>query len=69
MTTKPVPDALLIRALRPGVSALCRVPEHRMAAFLEGGWTVLISESQVRAEDITDTYHADQLRWRLKERR
>ena len=66
---RPVPDALMIRSMRPGVSALCRVPEHRMGAFLEGGWMILISESQIRAEDITDAYHADQMKWRLKERR
>lgn len=63
-TTRPIPDALMIRAIRPGVSALCRVPEHRMAAFLKAGWVVLITESQIRSNDIEDSYWSH-----LKERR
>lgn len=61
---KATPHALMIRKVRPGVSALCCVPEYKMSAFLEGGWTVLICDAQVRANDIEDTYRAD-----LKERR
>lgn len=61
---RPVPDALMIRRVSASVTALCRVPEHRISVFLEGGWSVLLTESQVRAVDIADVYRAD-----LKERR
>lgn len=60
-TTKP--HALMIRAVRPGISALCCVPEYKMATFLEGGWTVLVCDAQIRSNDIEDTYRSD-----LKER-
>lgn len=71
MTTnpRPVPDALMFRDVAPGVWDVRRVPEHRMAAHLEAGWVVLVSEAQVKAEDIAATYFADQEKWRLKERR
>lgn len=64
MSQKPGSYALMIRPVRPGVSAMCRIPEHKMGAFLEAGWKVLISDAQVRTADIEDTYRAD-----LKERR
>lgn len=67
-TTKPVPDSLMFRDVSPGLWDVKRVAEHRMAAHLEAGWHVLISESEIRAEDIAATYYADQLAWRLRER-
>lgn len=36
-----------------------RVAAHRIAAHLEGGWLLLISEAQVRTVDLEDTYRAD----------
>ena len=64
MTTRPVPDALMFRDVQPGLWDVRRVPEHRMAAFLDAGWVLLVSSAQIRALDIEDTYHAD-----LRERR
>ena len=64
MGTAP-PDALMIRYVRDGVAAMCRVPEHRMAAFLEGGWILVMSESQLRAADLEETRQADQQRFGL----
>lgn len=61
-------DVIMFRDVAPGVWATKTISEHRMAAHLEAGWIVLISESQVKAEDIAATYYADQMAWRLKER-
>lgn len=56
----PLPAyALMTRRVSASVTALCRIPEYKMRAFLEGGWTVLICDSQIRALDIEDTYRAD----------
>jgi hypothetical protein len=67
---RPIPDAIMFRDVIPGALwDVKTVGEHRMAAHLEAGWHVLISESQVKAEDIAATYFADQMAWRLRERR
>jgi hypothetical protein len=65
---KPVPDAIMFRDVAPGIWDVKTVGEHRMAAHLEGGWMLLISSSQVKAEDIAAAYFADQMAWRLRER-
>jgi len=68
-TTKPVPDALMWRDVSDHVWDVKWVPMHRVNVFLEGGWHIPISEPEIRAMDITDTYNADLTRWNLKERR
>lgn len=66
---KSVPDVIMFRDAAPGVWDVKTIAESRMAAHLAAGWIVLISESQVKAEDIAATYFADQMAWRLRERR
>lgn len=62
MTTKPVRDALLFRDVQDGVWDVCRVTQARMPAYLEAGWRVLITEAELRANDIADAYMADLVR-------
>jgi hypothetical protein len=60
MTTKPPPDALMFRETEDGTEFFIRVVKaHRIGVFLQGGWTLLISEPQMRALDLEDTYRAD----------
>lgn len=68
--TNPPPDALMFRDVAPGVWDIRRVGAHRIAGYLEAGWTILISEAQVRAGEIEDAYLIEQAKWNrnLKER-
>jgi hypothetical protein len=57
---KPIPDALVFRETPEGTEWFVRrIPAHKLAVFLEGGWKLLISSSQVAAVDLEDTYRAD----------
>lgn len=58
------PDALMIRELADGYTAVVRVPEHRMGVYLQGGWTLLISESQIKSINIEDVRQADEDRFK-----
>lgn len=55
----PTPYALVFREKANGDWTVWRIKEHKLAAYLEGGWTLLLSESQIRASDIEETYRAD----------
>lgn len=59
---KPPPDALVFRDRNAEGTdwEVRRISAHRLAAFLEGGWHLLISEAQVRALDIDDTRREDE---------
>lgn len=63
MDTLPVADALMIRQF-DGYAAMARVPEYRMGIYLQGGWILLISESQIRSVDIDDVRQADEDRFK-----
>ena len=56
---KPPPYALVFREKADESWTVWRIPEHKLAAWLAGGWTLLISEAQVRASDIEETYRSD----------
>lgn len=59
---KPERDALVFRDLVDGSWEVRRIAAPRLLAYQEGGWTLLISEQECRANDIADAFLADQLR-------
>lgn len=69
MPTKPIPDALMFRDLRPNAEwEVRRVAAHRMAAYLDAGWTVLVSTAQIEAADIEETYASEVFKWGIGRR-
>jgi hypothetical protein len=55
-----IPDALVWRQNADGTAWEVRcIKAHRLAVYLEGGWHVLITEAQIKAADLDETYRAD----------
>jgi hypothetical protein len=60
MTPRRPPDALVYRYVAPHVAAVVRVPVDRIPEWEARGFTVLISEADIRHADLDETYRADQ---------
>lgn len=58
---QPVQDVLVFREVgaNPEDWVVRPIPANRLKAFLDGGWKLLLSEDEVRATDIEDTYRQD----------
>jgi hypothetical protein len=58
---QPIRDALVYREVSADGSVwdIKRIAQRHVAAHLEGGWTVLITASALRAIDIEAVYESD----------
>lgn len=59
---------IVFREAAPGEWFSRQIPETRLQAHIEGGWTILIRESDVRDQAIADTHAVEQVQWEAARR-
>jgi hypothetical protein len=52
----PPPMAFVYRDIAEGIWDASRILESRLPVYLEGGWHVLISDSEIRQQAIADEH-------------
>ena len=70
-TTKRYPAAILFRKSEGHGWWIAWVHEYYLSSMVDEGWTVIVSDSQIRDDDIAHTRALDTFKWGLgtRERR